>query len=104
MPWINLTDNVAAIRFALETPALSGALNACSPHPVTNAEFTRALGRAVGRPAPWFVPRTALRIAVGDGAGEVLYSQRTVPKALQDNGFVFGYPRLDDALRAALQR
>jgi len=103
MPWITLADHVAAIRFALTEDGLSGPVNACSPHPVTNLEFTRALGRAVGRPAPWFVPRTAIRLAVGDDAGEILYSQRTVPKALTDNGFVFGHARLEDGLRSALR-
>lgn len=104
MPWITLTDHVAAIRFALENGDLAGPVNACSPHPVTNAEFTRALSRAVRRPAPWFVPRTALKLAVGEDAGEILYSQRTVPKALTDNGFVFGYPQLEDGLKVALRR
>jgi uncharacterized protein len=103
MPWITLADQLAAIRFVLETPALSGPVNACAPNPVTNTEFTRALARAVNRPAPWFVPRPALRLAVGEGAAEILYSQRAVPKALQDNGFVFGYPRLEDGLKAALR-
>lgn len=102
MPWIHLDDHVAAVRFALESD-LAGAVNACAPHPVTNAEFTRALGRAVHRPAPWFVPGAAIRLGVGDSRGEILYGQRAVPTALLDRGFVFGYPRLDDALRAALQ-
>lgn len=104
MPWINVADQVAAIRFAIETPGLSGPVNACAPNPVTNREFTRALGRALGRPTPWFVPAPAIRLAVGDGEGELLFSQRTVPTALLDAGFVFGYPALDDGLRAALKR
>jgi uncharacterized protein len=103
MPWITLSDHLAAIRFAMETEALSGPVNSCAPNPVTNIEFTRTLGRVVNRPAPWFVPRTALRLAVGEDAGEILYSQRTVPKALTDNGFVFGHARLEDALPAAVR-
>jgi hypothetical protein len=57
----------------------------------------------VGRPAPWFVPEIALRVAVGDGAEEILFSQRTVPAVLTAHGFGFRYPVLDDALGAALQ-
>ncbi|MCT2584132.1 TIGR01777 family oxidoreductase [Actinophytocola gossypii] len=103
MPWIALSDHVAAIRFAIETESLAGAVNSCSPNPVTNREFTRLLGRVMRRPTPWFVPGLALRAAIGDGGGEVLYSQRTVPAALREAGFVFGYPKLEDAFRAALQ-
>ena len=102
MPWLHVADHVAAIRFVLETDGISGAVNSCAPNPVTNREFTRELGRALGRPAPWFVPRIALRVAVGDGAEEILYSQRTVPAALTARGFTFRYPVLEDAMRAAL--
>lgn len=104
MPFLHLADHVAAIRFALETDGVAGAVNSCSPNQVTNSEFTRALGRALGRPTPWFVPRIALRVAVGDGAEEILYSQRTVPTVLSAHGFTFRYPSLDDALAAALKR
>ncbi|HEY7596665.1 MAG TPA: TIGR01777 family oxidoreductase [Actinophytocola sp.] len=104
MSWLHIADHVAAIRFALEHDEISGAVNSCSPNPVTNREFTRALGRAVGRPAPWFVPEIALRVAVGEGAEEILFSQRVVPAVLTAHGFGFRYPVLDDAMGAALQR
>jgi len=100
MPWLHVADHVAAIRFVLETDGISGAVNSCTPNPVTNREFTRALGRALHRPAPWFVPRIALRVAVGDGAEEILYGQRLVPAVLTERGFTFRYPVLDDALAA----
>ncbi|HEY0450066.1 TIGR01777 family oxidoreductase [Actinophytocola sp.] len=103
MPWLHVADHVAAIRFVLENEAIDGAVNSCSPNPVTNTEFTSALGRALGRPAPWFVPRIALRVAVGDGAEEILFSQRMVPAVLTAHGFTFRYPDLDEAF-AALQR
>jgi uncharacterized protein len=102
MPWIHLADHVAVIRFALETEDVAGAVNSCTPNPVTNREFTRTLARAVGRPAPWFVPELALRLAVGEDAGEILYSQRTVPGVLDARGFTFRYPLLAEALDAAL--
>ncbi len=104
MPWLHIADHLAAIRFVLEHDDVSGAVNSCSPNPVTNREFTRTLGRAVGRPAPWFVPRLAIRAAVGEDAEEILFSQRTVPGVLSAHGFSFRYPALADALAAALQR
>jgi len=104
MPWLHIVDHVAAIRFVLEHDDISGAVNSCAPNPVTNREFTRTLGRVVNRPAPWFVPRLAIRAAVGDGAEEILFSQRTVPGVLSAHGFSFRYPVLEDALAAALQR
>ena len=104
MPWLHVADHVAAIRFVLETDGISGAVNSCTPNPVTNREFTRALGQALGRPAPWFVPEIALRVAVGDGAEEILYSQRVVPGVLTARGFTFRYPVLEDAMGAALNR
>jgi uncharacterized protein (TIGR01777 family) len=104
MPWLHVADHVAAIRFVLDTDGISGAVNSCAPNPVTNREFTRQLGRALGRPAPWSVPEIALRLAVGDGAQEILYSQRTVPAVLTAHGFTFRYPVLEDAMDAALHQ
>jgi uncharacterized protein (TIGR01777 family) len=104
MPWLHVADHVAAIRFVLDNDAVEGAVNSCAPNPVTNREFTRTLGRAMGRPAPWFVPKIALRVGIGDGAEEILFSQRAVPGVLAANGFTFRYPMLAGALDAALQR
>jgi uncharacterized protein (TIGR01777 family) len=98
MPWIHIADHVAAVRFALEHDTLSGPVNLCSPEPVTNLEFTRALGRALRRPAPWFAPRFALRAVVGELGDEMLMSQRSVPKVLRDNGFQFRFGTLAEAL------
>lgn len=100
MPWIHLADHVAAIRFTLEHPTLSGPVNLCSPNPVTNTDFTRALGTAWHRPTPWMVPKFALQAVLGDLATELLMSQRAVPKALPDNGFTLRYPTLEAALAA----
>lgn len=103
-PWIHLGDHVAAVRFLLEHDDIAGPVNLCTPHPATNIEFTRVLAEALRRPAPWRVPRAALRLAVGDGGHEVLYSQRMVPKVLQDNGFEFRHATLPEAMAAALAR
>jgi uncharacterized protein len=103
MPWISLDDEVAAIRFALETPGLSGPVNLTGPTPVTNAEFTRALGDAMGRPAPWAVPEFALRAVLGEFADEgALASQRVRPAVLEEHGFRFQHPSIGAALAAAV--
>lgn len=103
LPWISRPDHVAAMRFAVENAALSGPANLCAPNPVTNAEFTRALGRALRRPTPWFVPRPAMRLVLGSDAIEpVLSSHRAQPRALADAGFTFRHEHLDEALTAVL--
>lgn len=101
MPWIHHEDEIAAILFTLTNP-ITGPVNLAAPNPVTNAEFTRVLAQVLGRPAPWVVPKFALRAVLGteladDGA---LASQRIVPKVLQDNGFTFGYSSIEPALRS----
>jgi hypothetical protein len=102
-PWISLADEVAAIRFALDNSALSGAVNLSAPQPVTNRELTATLGRALHRPAVAVVPRLALRIGLGEFANEgVLASQRAVPQALLDAGFAFADQTLDAALASML--
>ena len=88
---ISLHDEVRAIRFLIEH-SLFGAFNLTAPTPVTNREFTRALGAALHRPAILPVPAFALRIAVGEFAGEILGSQRVLPKRLLESGFHFDHP------------
>jgi uncharacterized protein (TIGR01777 family) len=103
MPWIALPDEVAAIRFLLETSSMSGAVNLSAPAPVRNSEYTHAVGRAVRRPTLAPVPRFALRAALGGFADEgALASQRAVPRRLLDAGFEFSYRTLDAALTALL--
>lgn len=103
MPWISLPDEVAAIRFAAEHDEIKGPVNLSAPKPVHNADFTKALARAVNRPALWFVPKTALRVALGEAADELALSgQRAVPGVLTSAGFRFRHPDLDEALSAVL--
>lgn len=105
MSWVAMHDVVEALRFALRTDSLSGPANLCSPAPATNEEFTRALGRALGRPTVLGVPEFALKLALGQMADEALLaSQRAVPDRLREAGFVFQYPDLEGALRVALGR
>jgi uncharacterized protein (TIGR01777 family) len=100
--WVALTDYVRAVRFLLDRDEISGPVNICAPEPVTNAEFTKALGRAVHRPAVLRVPGAALRLALRDFAVDLLGGQRVVPRRLLGAGFTFDYPDLDSALRAEL--
>jgi uncharacterized protein (TIGR01777 family) len=105
MPWIHHEDETAAIMFALETESVAGPVNVSALNPVTNTEFTRALANALGRPAPWTVPRFALRAVLGELADEgALVSNRMVPKVLQDNGFKFAYDSVEQALGSVAKR
>ena len=103
MSWVALKDVLAAILFALDHAELSGAVNVTSPHPVTNEDFTRALGRELHRPAFLTVPAFALRALFGQMADEALLaSARVEPAKLQAAGFQFLFAEIDSALRAAL--
>jgi uncharacterized protein (TIGR01777 family) len=99
MPWISLRDEVDAMRFLLTTP-VSGPVNLTGPTPVTNAEFTAALARAVHRPAVLTVPGPAMRLALGELARVgVLAGQRAVPTVLGAAGFSHTHPDLASALQ-----
>ena len=101
-PWISLTDEIRAVRFLLDTDSLSGPVNLTGPEPVTNAAITSAIGDVVHRPTILPVPAVALKIALGEFAGEVLISQRVLPRRLLDAGFTFEHPDVTTALRAEL--
>jgi uncharacterized protein len=105
MPWISLDDEVGGIRFALENDELAGPVNLSGPDPVTNAEFTRALGEAMHRPAPLVVPGFALRLVRGAELVDemALIGQRAVPAVLSKYGYPFQHPTLPAALAAALE-
>jgi hypothetical protein len=101
--WIGLEDAVAAILFAMDTPALAGPLNLTAPEPVTNAQFARALARAVHRFAILPAPAIALRLFLGEMANEALLaSERAVPARLIAAGFQFVHSTVDEALAAVL--
>ena len=99
LSWIHLADWIALVTWALETSSVSGVVNATSPGPATNAEFSRALGRALRRPSWLRVPGFALRILFGEMASDMLIAgQRVVPKRAVEAGFAFKYPDIDSAL------
>lgn len=102
-PWISLTDEIAAIRFVIEHEDITGPVNLTGPAPVTNAEFNRALGAALGRPAPWVVPGFAIKLVIGEFAEEgVLEGQRAVPAKLEAHGFTFTHRSVGEAMSAAV--
>jgi uncharacterized protein (TIGR01777 family) len=103
MPWIHLDDLVGIYLAALDGDDWSGPVNASAPEPVTNREFSKALGRALHRPAFAPVPAFALRILYGEMAEIVTAGQRAVPKRALELGYDFRHPDLDEALAAALR-
>ena len=104
MAWTTLPDWLGAAEFLLDREDIAGPVNMVGPEPVTNAEFTKALGRAVHRPALFSVPGFVLDVAVGELAHEIQRSQRVLPGVLRRAGFGWAYPGMDDALRVALGR
>ena len=105
LSWITRRDVVAAITFLLDDATLSGPFNLTAPNPVSNARFTKELGRALHRPARLVVPEKAIRVALGDemAAEFLLGSQRAVPQRLLAAGFSFADPTLPEALVTALE-
>ncbi|MDP1794700.1 MAG: DUF1731 domain-containing protein, partial [Acidimicrobiales bacterium] len=96
-------DEVRALRFALDTATMRGPVNLTAPNPVTNAEYTAALGAALHRPTVMPIPKAALKIAMGpELVDSLLVSQRVLPKALLDAGFAFTHPTVTEGLRAAV--
>ena len=105
MPWISLEDEVRALLFAIFHDDLSGPVNLTGPAPVTNAEFTAALGRALNRPTPVPMPAFVLRAALGEFADEgLLIGQRAIPAALERAGFAFHHDTIGEALGYATAR
>jgi uncharacterized protein (TIGR01777 family) len=102
MSWIGLADEVGAILHAIATPELSGPLNATAPSPVTNAEFTSALGHAVRRPTLLPTPVFALKLVYGSELVDHLLvgGQRVMPERLRATGYEFAQPDLESALQA----
>lgn len=102
MPWIHRDDVVSLLLHAADDGTLVGPMNTVSPHPARNADFTRALAKAVHRPAFLPTPGFALKLILGEFASAVLGSQRALPKAALASGYRFHFPDLDGALAAAL--
>ncbi len=105
MSWVALDDVLGGVLHALRTEDLAGPVNAAAPNPVTNAAFTKTLGRVLRRPTLLPLPAFGARLAFGEMADALLLaSARVDPARLRDGGFRFGHPGLEDALRHVLGR
>ncbi|HSM26910.1 MAG TPA: TIGR01777 family oxidoreductase [Thioalkalivibrio sp.] len=102
-PWIHRADIVGIYQWLVANEKASGPYNAGAPNPVTNAEFTRALGSALKRPTVLPMPEPVLRLLFGEMSEILLVSNRMMPTRLLDEGFKFRYPELKQALQAILQ-
>jgi uncharacterized protein (TIGR01777 family) len=103
LPWIHIDDLVGVYIAAIDDDAWSGPVNASAPEPVTNAVLSKALGRALHRPAFAPVPALAIRALYGDMAEIVTEGQRAVPKRPLELGYTFTHPDLDEALADVLR-
>jgi len=97
--FISMRDEIAAIKFLIDSPNISGPVNLTAPQPATNAEVTKAMAKVFRRPALFPVPAFALKTVLGEFSQEVLGSSRVIPKVLLDNGFKFADPDIESAMR-----
>ncbi len=102
MSWIHLEDLCSMILFAIRNDKISGPINAVAPIPVTNADFTKALGRALHRPTIFPVPTVALRLLFGEMSTVLLDGQRVLPEVARAAGFQYQFSDLDSALKDAV--
>ena len=102
-PWIHLRDEVAALRWLIDNPNAHGVYNLSAPHPLTNKDFTQAIGRVLGRPTFMPVPAFAMQLLFGEMATLLLDGQREVPARLLKEGFRFKFPEAAAALRDVLK-
>jgi uncharacterized protein len=102
MPWIHVDDLVRLFLFAADNATINSAMNGSSPEPVTNAQFTKALGNVLHRPAVIPVPKFAMKLILGEMADFLFTSLRVIPQAAEQARFQFEYPRLEDALQASV--
>jgi hypothetical protein len=103
LSWIHILDEVAAIRFLIDHQEASGPFNLSAPTPMTNADFSRELGRAMGRPSFVPIPGFAMKLAFGEVTSVLLEGQRAIPERLQALGFEFRFPDAEAALENLLQ-
>lgn len=103
LSWVHIDDEIGILLWALDNEGVNGVVNASSPNPATNRDFSKALGRALNRPAVMPVPGLVLDLKFGKEFGQVLRGgQRVLPKRTEELGYEFKHPRLDEALRDVL--
>lgn len=103
MPWIHLADQIGAIRFLLENENARGAFNLISPEPTSNADFMRTIAKVLRRPYWFHVPTFLLRLVLGEMSVLLTEGRYSQPKRLQELGYSFQYPHLEDALTNLLK-
>jgi uncharacterized protein (TIGR01777 family) len=101
--WISLRDEISALTYLLDNQAMSGPVNLTGPAPATNAEVTRAMGAALGRPTLFPVPAFALKTLLGEFSTEILSSARVIPEVLEASGFTWQDTTVESAIRTALR-
>jgi uncharacterized protein (TIGR01777 family) len=100
VPWIHLADEVGILAWALDTEGASGVVNGTAPNPVTNKDWSKALGKALGRPAVLPIPGIAVEVKFGKEFGKVAQGgQRVLPRRTEELGYAFKFPAIDGALR-----
>jgi NAD dependent epimerase/dehydratase family enzyme len=100
VPWIHLADELGVLTWALDDELVSGVVNGTAPNPVTNKEWSKALGRALHRPAVLPIPGFATEVKFGREFGKVAQGgQRVLPKRTEELGYGFKFPQIDGALR-----
>ncbi len=103
MSWISLDDLIGVIQFGMAAQSLSGPVNATAPAPVSNREFTKTLGKTLGRPTCCPMPAFAVRLLFGEMGRELLLaSTRALPARLLQADYPFQHPQLEDALQRAI--
>lgn len=102
--WIHRDDVVSIIKYALESESVSGPVNAVSPNPVTNKEFSSALGKALHKPSWLAVPAFVIKLTLGELGGMLLTGQRVMPEKILRSGYKFKYSNLEDALKAIFRK
>lgn len=101
--WIHIQDHVRAVKHLIDNDSLTGSFNLTAPNPVTNETLTKTLGKVLGRPTFMTVPGFALKLVMGEMAQILLTGQRVVPHKLEESGFKFNYPELEQALTKILK-
>jgi uncharacterized protein (TIGR01777 family) len=102
MSWVHVEDVAGIIKYSIENKSVEGPYNVCAPNPVTNREFSSALGRVLGRPSLIPVPGFALRAALGEFGEVLLTGQKVMPEKILKAGYNFKYTEIDNALRSIL--
>ncbi len=103
LAWVHIADVVGMLIHALDTARASGPMNVTAPNPITNKEFGKALGRALGRPAFVWTPGFMLKLGLGEAADIVVAGQRVLPRKSLEWGYAFGFPQIDAALANILR-